>query len=185
MSVSFTRATSWLLIGEAVLLALIVLSVSRLSEAKAALNDSSRNHQVCTQLADEIETMRGMTSVADETQETATLGASQLIALARECGMDERQVSSIQLPVAVEVEGTDYQRQDISIDLDAVTMEQLIRLALKSENLRDSAKITAINLTSNRQPAVRRQTEVQDSAELWNAELILTQLKYTARSAVR
>ncbi len=183
---SFTRSAMWLLAGEALLLAAIVLSFLHLSEAKAAFRDSSHNQQLCQQLASEIESLRNMASVADEGEADSTIDGSRIIQLAQDCGITESQVTSIQQPVPIQIDGTDYQRKDISPSLRGVTIKQVIKLALEVEKLGGSAKVTSIQFNSNSQSRRNRKTTSDaKSVERWNADLTLTQLIYAARSANR
>ena len=163
-----------------------MVSVLRLSEAHASLEASTRNDRFCERLASDIQQLRRMGSIAEEKQTASDLGNSRLVRLATECGMAENQVTSIRRLLPLAIDGTDYQRQDVSIELQSVTMQQLVTMAIKAEDLRGSAKVTSMNLTSVRPTSRAAVLNSRDeSGELWNAELILTRLVFVARSATR
>lgn len=174
----------WLMIIESVLVATILVAFLRLGEAKAAYLDSSKNQRDCRSLKMEITKLRRLTSVAEETQPAASIANSQIIRLASDCGMTENQVSSIQRLSPVSVEDTDYERQDVAINIRAATMPQILQLALNAEAQRVSAKVTQMSLSHQRNtPGVNQMDIVQ--AERWNAELILTQLVFVATRAAK
>ncbi len=176
----FSRSAYWVLFTQALLLALMIWMGLRLSDAHASLKDSADNEKLAVKLAAEIEQLRAMDSVANDDENQVRIENSQVVELARMCGVTEPQIASIQRLPSEGIKNTDYQRHDTSLQFRAVTMEQLLRMGLIMERERPSAKVTAIHLTSNRLPNAQH----KGNQELWNVELILTQLVYVARSAI-
>ncbi len=63
MNTGFTKSLGWLVVAEAAVVVLMLLSWLWMGEAKAACHDSRENLKLCHQLADEIETLQTMSSV--------------------------------------------------------------------------------------------------------------------------
>jgi len=196
MNRSFTRTEIWITLLEAALLSLIALSWIWMSEAKAAFNDCTQNEQDCQRLVSEIETLQKMGAVATEDRSDSDFGNAALIKIAVACGMSENQLTSLRRHATLQIDGTDYRQQDLSVVLREVSLEQLLRFAIQVENQHDSVKTTAINLINGqslqRQRRIVKPTAAKgekdrtnDPTEKWNAELILTQLAYVATSATR
>ena len=196
MSQSFTRQEICLTIVQTVLLSLIAVSWLWMSEAKGAFQDSARNERDCRTLVAEIETLQAMGAVATEDRTESGFGNAQLLQTAVSCGMTENQVASFRRQTPVQIDGTDYRRQDLSVVLRDVTLEQLLSFGIRIESEYDTVKTSAINLISGR--SLQRQYNgvkpssvdavkppLNDPPETWNAELILTQMAYVATSATR
>ncbi len=174
--------TTFLVGVEVLLVVLIVVACYRIGEAKSAFTDTVANQRLCQKLAADIGTLRKMSEIAQETEPQLSFGNADLVRLADQCGMSESQLGSIQRLAPLAVEGTDYQRQDIALELRGVTMEQVLRLSLKLEESHSSTKVTSLQIA-----AARRSSSLttSDGAEIWNTQLILTQLLYVARNAGR
>ena len=156
---------------------MLIVSFLPMREARATLLDSRHNVQACEQLAIEIKQMRGLNSVANDHAEGPGMTNAKIIATVRELGMSEAQVRSVQRLMPADVEGTEYQRQDVSLILNSVSMQQVVRFLLKIEKDFSSTKATSLNLSVARNS--RRNTQ---PGERWNAQVTLTQLVYLARS---
>ncbi|QDV42566.1 hypothetical protein Enr13x_24140 [Stieleria neptunia] len=168
---------------QAVIFAVIAVSVIRWSEARAALRDNQRNEALCKQLAAEIRGLRQLGSVAKERVPEKDFGNATILELAATCRIGEGQVRSIQRIPSAPVPDTDYQQQGISIHLSRVTFFQVSKFALELEKLHGNPKTTIVSLMAVGDRRGTREAErTRATLELWNAELILTQLVYDATS---
>lgn len=175
--------------AEVLLTILVLLSILRWSESRIAFEDSVANERYASQLKDDVLRLRSMESVAQESQAADPLSNSKLIEIAVECGMRENQITGIQRLLPVQLGSTDYQQQDISVSLRAVTLQQIIQFGLNVESRENAKKITRISLrhasTSLGERSEIGSFETTDYMEEWNAELILTQVVFTATRASR
>lgn len=185
-----SSTTSFSLIaGETVLVILISVFSLQLSESQSAFEDAVANERHSRQLKEDILQLRSMESVADESKWTEELSNSRIIQIAAESGMREDQVASIQRLTPIQIEKTDYQQDDIAIEFRSATMQELILFGLKVEGLEDASKVTRISLRDASTNANSRRTRgdsgERTEPERWNAELILTQIVFTATRASR
>ena len=164
---------------QALILPLLVLCFFRFSEAKTSYLDSQQNLADCKQIATEIGQMRQLQSVACDQTAQADLNNKNLIRLLRKTGINESQLGSLTTLPVTKVPETEYERHDVSIDLNAVSVEQLLRLVIGIEKRFSTTKATSLNMRANR---TRVRTTAR-SGELWNAQVTLTQLVYLARTA--
>lgn len=178
-----SRVVFWISMVEAVLLASIMLAALRFSESKASLNDAAFNVQRGSQLASQIESLRKLSSVASESVEPEELSNQRLVDVARGCGISEKQMRSINRLTPSKIENTDYQRQDISIELNRVSMEQIVKLTLAAEQFPGKLSATSLNLTHAGSTSQNRRGPANE--EQWNAQMILTQLVYIATRSKR
>ena len=167
-----------LLIAQALVLSIGLICLLRLQETKSSYADSKANAAECKQLEVEILQLQQLKSVAGE-EIDAGITSKRLMDLLRKINVPEKQVASISPMPAMPIEGTEYERHDVAISLNAVTMEQVMRFLIGVETTYPSAKATSLQLrgsqTSARKPA--------QSGEVWNVQLTLTQLVYLARTA--
>ena len=161
----------------------------RLFEANAALTDNHQAQVRCAKLSREILQMRDLAEVASESGGNAAeepLDTARFEQLAGECGIGPEKVRSINPLTPQTLENTEYERKDWVLDLQDVTMSQLLSMALRLELSHTAAKVTSLRLSavSAANSRVSRSVDRQ-VRERWNAELTLTQLKYVARSNIR
>ncbi len=167
------------------LIAWVVISMLRLSEAKTAMGDAYENREACERLSAEIKSLRKMETVAQDDDSDEPISNSSLVQLASECGMSSDSITLINALTPIPIQDSDYQSQDVSIQLESVTVEQLVKLALRIERGKHGAKVTSIQLTGQRTANHGKNLGKTAADERWNARLILTQLLFTARSASR
>lgn len=175
---------AWALGIQLALLIAIVISVLWLQEAKASFQDTWRNQVLCSQLSEEILDLRNLQSVAQDKDVDEDLSNRKLIDLATTFSISENQLQSIQRLIPTKIENTDYSRQDISVTLKSIALPKLLELALALEEQHPSTKITSIRLSSSRQARFRNEAVPAGSEEVWNADLVLTQLVFAATRTV-
>lgn len=178
---AFPKKIVWLLAVQVSLTSLLILSLLQWDEAKLAYEDSYRNRLACVELSEEIRSLRNLSTVAEESDIDLDMGNSPLVKLARANGITENQISSIQRYEPEVVEGSDYQREDVSIQVREASMAQLLRFAEQAEASNESTRVTSFALTHAR--TRRDRGGVDKTPEMWNAQLILTRLTFIARSA--
>lgn len=178
MVIRILDSRAWLAAAQATLIVLMILSALQLGDAQSSLEDSARNKKLAVKLASQVKQLRAMKSVANDDEKQVRVDNLQVVELAKMCGVSELQIASIQRLGVEHVENTEYERHDTSLRFRTVTMRQLLQMGLVIERERTFAKVTAIYLTNGRQAP-----QDDSSEDLWDAELILTQLLYVARSS--
>ncbi|TWU62329.1 hypothetical protein V7x_40580 [Crateriforma conspicua] len=186
-----TSSTVVLLVVQSLLVVFLLLSGIRLFESSVALRDSRDNAERCDRLATNIQRLRRLESVADRGESDLRMENGELVQIARQCAIEERQMTSIQRLDPQTVSETDYQRRDVVLSLQGLRLEQIIRFVLAVERLRPSVRSTGLVLLPYTGPRHRSLVTVDDptednassvSRELWTAQVTLTQLVYVARS---
>lgn len=170
----------WLCV-QACLLCGLLVSFLEWRESGAACQDTLKNHQIGQRLTTEILAMRDLKTVAND-QEVADMPNSRVVDIARRSGIGSRNVVAIERLEPIDIEGSDYRQRDTSIELREVTMEQVVKLMLSIESQVGVGKVTSANFS---QRSGRRPASAAGSTELWNTQLILTQLDFTATSQGR
>ncbi|MEO1527965.1 MAG: hypothetical protein AAFX06_21235 [Planctomycetota bacterium] len=163
-----------LAIAQIGLMVAMLVATLRWLDAKVALSDSLANKNLCEALAGEIGTLRSMSTVANEASPQLEVSNSDLVQVASQCAINANQVDSIRRITPAKIEGTEYERRDIVIDLRDVTVEQVVKLVLQADSLPGGFKATSLSLAA-RPSGARSMPE-----EKWNANLTLTQLVFSA-----
>ena len=128
-----------LLVVQVLVLSAGLICVLRLQESKSSYVDSKANAAECKQLETEILQLRQLKSVAGEETESG-INRKRVMEIIRKIKVRESQVASINPMPAALIEGTEYERHDVTISLNAVTMEQVMRLVIGVETSYPSAK---------------------------------------------
>ncbi|WP_436717715.1 hypothetical protein U8335_13615 [Roseiconus lacunae] len=168
---------------QAVVFGVLAVSVMRLRESKVSLVDNKRNAEICKQLAAEIRGLRQLESVAEENNSTAQLENSAVLAIASKCRINETQIRSIQRIPPESISGTEYIQQGISVMMTNVSLFQVNKFAIEAEHASGNPKTTLISLNEASRRSDSNVTAGRiPHPELWNAQVILTQLVYDATS---
>ncbi len=168
----------WFIIAQACLLALLSVFGLMVYESGISVQDAYANSIVCERYASEIEQLQKVESVAGERSVDNMVGTPEIVALSRKCAISDANIRTIKHLTPMPIEGTDYERQDVQIDLQRVSMEQIIKLALGLQADFDSTRVTSLRLTAAG-PATSLPGR-NFAIETWNAQLILTQLVFVA-----
>ena len=180
-----TRQTMLIVVAiQSLLLVTLLLAWLRLDEKAVAVRHARANQQYGRQLADEIEQLRQIASVANESNGQASVKNSDVEDVANKAGISSNQIRSIRRLTPQRIPDTDYERRDIAVELREVTFEQAIRFLLETEQASAAFKATSLNLTANSSPSRRNASSRlgEGGRETWNVQLTLTQLVFVATS---
>lgn len=163
----------WLLAGLVIALAVItVASVLRLNEAKAGALDAHDNLARITALANRIYTLRKSQNRAMVQGEQKVESSKNWIQYAQSVQIAERQIVKIERLPLKRIEKTEYSRDDVFMEINAVTATQLVAFLLKCEDAQIGYQATSVHLS--------RPGNAPAAQDLWNADLLLTRMLYTA-----
>ena len=163
----------WLLpVTVIVLTALTVGSVLRLSDAKAGALDARENLARVAALANRIEALRKSQNRALVQGEQKIESSKNWIQYAQAVQITERQITKIERLPLKKVGNTEYSRDDVFMQISSVSPTQLVAFLLKCEDAQVGYQATSVHLSRGTKPA--------GDKEVWNADLLLTRILYTA-----
>lgn len=167
-----SNRSSWISAGLVIFLVVILVgSLLRLNDARAAALDAETNLLQMNGLVKRIETLRQNETRAMLQGEQRVEDSKTWIDCIRAAGIDERQINSInRLPIR-RIDQTDYSRDDVLIKVVDITSEQVVNILLKCEDASMAYKTVSAVLA--RSPT---QTATQDK---WNLDILLTRLLYS------
>lgn len=168
-----TLHSSWLAACLVTLLvALTLASVLHLSDAKAAANDAHANLARVTALASRIQELRKSENRAVVHGEQQIESSKNWVERAQAAQIPEHQISKIDPLPPKKIGNTDYSRDDVFIELKGVTAHQLLEFLLKCEAGEDGYQSSSVHLS--------RVPNAPSDRDLWNADLVLTRMLFTA-----
>lgn len=167
-----TRSTWLAACGVTLLVVGTMASLLRLGDAKAAAADARANLDRIAALARRIELLRKSENRAAVQGEQKVESSKSWIEYAQGAQISERQISKIERLPLKEVGNTDYSRDDVFIQIKGISAKQLVQFLLKCESVDVGYQSSSVHLS--RVPAA------PGERDLWNADLVLTRMLFTA-----
>jgi hypothetical protein len=165
------RKLLWALVLTLVALGMIDLYFyQRLENARRTAEEASRSLQSCNRIAERIEELRSKKSADAVGEETADI-ASYVERTAKNAGLAADAIVYIEPGIPKPVEDTALTEQSIHLAVERSPLEKLGRFLRILETGSDSLRITGIRIVEPRD---------QDSPELWNCEVNLTQTRLSS-----
>lgn len=162
----------------ALMISALILGTFRLLEAQASYVDACNRLSECKTMVEEIRELRDAESVAIVSSEVELNSNEPLHSLVNEAGVVPSQIQSTEWLEVANIEGSkDYQRLDVHLAITRVSIEQICQLVYLLESPTSDWVCTSASLV----PTVAGPTE-EGKPELWNIDLGLTRLVFTAKS---
>lgn len=162
----------------ALIISLIILGTLRLVETRTSYQDAHDRLAECQAMVAAIRELRESESVAVGSNEVELNSNEPLHTVVKQAGVLPSQIQSTEWLDAANIEGSnDYQRLDVHLAITGVSMEQVCQLVYLLESPPSDWVCTSASLV----PTVAGPTE-EGKPELWNIDLGLTRLVFTAKS---
>lgn len=160
---------------------LVIVALVWRSEAATGLKDRHQNAERASSLRGKIQELRAETASVEKVESNQAIDATEIAAVAEQIGIRSQQIGSIRRRVETRLKDTQYRRLEISIELDRVTLKELLQFCQAIDGRPGIGVISSLDINS---PRLTRTQPVSLSAETWFAEMTLTRLRFAATSGM-
>ncbi|MEM6691225.1 MAG: hypothetical protein AAF664_17500 [Planctomycetota bacterium] len=172
---------------QTVLVVVGLIASIRMHESRIAAADAQRIAQRSAGLAKDIQELREIESVADDSSVQDDITNVELVGIAQQSGIPKSKIQNIErLPVSQAAQ-SDYEEQVVVVQLSRVSLQKLVDFIVRTCDEQPSYVATSLSLvpgvpeaTSSDSGGTARETSSRPNPERWNATLTLTQLVYAA-----
>ncbi len=179
MTRQVSRARVVELLAAAIAVAVLVASGVHYRASKAGAATAAENLAICRQVASQIRQLRQRSQHASLVGRSLSDLGDDVEQAAEGAGLSRDSIVRIDPQAVRRVGDSDYEEQSTEVELLATTVRQIEQLVVGLAVTDSNLEVRTVRLRTPREEAAR------GGAELWLAELVLTQRIYAPKSARR